>query len=128
MPRRKDEGMFIFDMWIWVPTSRSTNRKLLQFCTAEISLHCEELVCQCPDPADRQVAGCKDIMSHDEDIFTLNVDGEALEEEIECELEDETVQDAERLRTVSSVAILAQAILAQASCCLCSTSLGLVSV
>ena len=40
-------------------------------------------------------------MSHDEDILTLNVDGEALEEEMECELEDDTVQDAERLRTSS---------------------------
>ena len=37
--------------------------------------------------------GCKDIMSHDEDIFTLNVDGEALEEEMECELEDDRIQE-----------------------------------
>ena len=41
-------------------------------------------------------------MSHDEDILTLNVDGEALEEEMECELENETVQDAERVRTISN--------------------------
>ena len=40
-------------------------------------------------------------MSYDEDILTLNVDGEALEEEMECELEDDTVQDAERVRTIS---------------------------
>ena len=40
-------------------------------------------------------------MSHDEDILTLSVDGEALEDEMECELEDETVEDAERVRTVS---------------------------
>ena len=38
-------------------------------------------------------------MSHDEDILTLNVDGEALEEEMDCELEDETGQDAERVTT-----------------------------
>ena len=30
-------------------------------------------------------------MSHDEDILTLNDGGEALEEEVECELEDESV-------------------------------------
>ena len=42
-------------------------------------------------------------MSHDEDILTLDVDGEALGEEMECELEDETVQDAERLRTISNL-------------------------
>ena len=41
-------------------------------------------------------------MSHDEDILTLNVDGEELEEEMECELEHETVQDAERVRTISN--------------------------
>ena len=40
-------------------------------------------------------------MSHDEDILTLNVDGEALEEEIECEREDETLLDAEIVRTTS---------------------------
>ena len=53
--------------------------------------------------SDKQLAGigCKDIMSHDEDVLTLNVDGEALEEEMECELEDETVQDAESVRTTS---------------------------
>ena len=35
------------------------------------------------------------------DILTLNVGGEALEEEMECEHEDDTVQDAERVRTIS---------------------------
>ena len=44
----------------------------------------------------------KTSMSHDEDIFTLNVDGEAPEEEMECELEDDTVQDPERVRTISN--------------------------
>ena len=41
-------------------------------------------------------------MNHDEDILTLNVDGEALEEEMECELENETVQDPDRVRTISN--------------------------
>ena len=41
-------------------------------------------------------------MSHDEDILTVNVNGEALEEEMECELEDETERDAERVRTISN--------------------------
>ena len=41
-------------------------------------------------------------MSHDEDILTLDVDREALEEEMECELQDETVQDPERVRTISN--------------------------
>ena len=40
-------------------------------------------------------------MSHDEDVLVLNVDGEALEKEMECELEDETVQDAEIVRIFS---------------------------
>ena len=40
-------------------------------------------------------------MSFDEDILTLNVDGDALEGEMECELEDETVQEPERVRTIS---------------------------
>ena len=40
-------------------------------------------------------------MSHDEDILTLNVDGEALKEDMECEPEGETVQDAVRVRTIS---------------------------
>ena len=35
-------------------------------------------------------------------IRTLDVDGEALEEEMECELEDETVQNADRVRTISN--------------------------
>ena len=41
-------------------------------------------------------------MSYDEDILTLDVDGEALEEEMECEFEDETVQEPERVRTISN--------------------------
>ena len=82
------------------------NGELLRFCTAEVSLHSEELVSPCSDPADKQGAGggCKDIMSHDEDILTLNVEGEALEEEVECELEDETVQDARPSQTQDSPA------------------------
>ena len=46
--------------------------------------------------------GAKGVMSHDEDILTLNVDEKALEEEMECEREDETVQDAERVSTISN--------------------------
>ena len=36
--------------------------------------------------------GCKEIISHDDDILSRIVDGEALEEGMECEHEDETVQ------------------------------------
>ena len=80
------------------------NRKLLGCCTAEVSSHSEDLVSPCADPADKRVSpgGCEDIMSHDENIPTLNVDGEALEEEMECVLEDETVQDPGRARTISN--------------------------
>ena len=79
------------------------SRKLLRFCTAEVNLRSEDLVSPCSGPADKQVAGGgrKEIMSHDEDIFTLNVDGEALEEEMECEPKDETAPDADRVRTIS---------------------------
>ena len=68
------------------------------------SLHSEDLVSPCSDPAEKRVAGrgFRGIMSHDEHILTLNVDGESLEEEMECEQEDETVQDAEAVRTVSN--------------------------
>ena len=41
-------------------------------------------------------------MLEDGDNLTLKVDGEALEEEMECELEDETVQDTERVRSISN--------------------------
>ena len=41
-------------------------------------------------------------MSYDEDILTLDVDGDALEGGMECELEDETVQEPERVRTISN--------------------------
>ena len=43
----------------------------------------------------------REITSREESIFTLNVDGEALEEDTEWEFEDETEQDAERVRTIS---------------------------
>ena len=78
------------------------SRKLCGFCPAEVSLHSEDLGSPCADLGDEQVAGrgCKDILSHDEDIPTLNVAGEALEEEMEREIE--TVQDAERVRTISN--------------------------
>ena len=41
------------------------------------------------------------MMSRDESILTLNVVGEALEEDTGCELEDETGQDADSVRTMS---------------------------
>ena len=80
---RMDGGMFILDVWIWVPTS----------CMGELNLPSEDLVSPRSDLVVKQVAGreCKGIMSHDEDILTLNGDGEAVEEEVECELEDESV-------------------------------------
>ena len=103
MSLRKDGGMFILDMWIWVPTSRSKTESCSDFARQRYNLHSEDLGSPCSALADKQVAGggCKEIMSHDEDIPTLNVDGEAPEEEMECEPEDETVQDAERVRTIS---------------------------
>ena len=69
-----------------------------------MSLHSEDLASPCSDLADKRVAGggCKDLVSHDEDIFTLDVDGEAPEEEMECELEEETVQDPGGVRTISN--------------------------
>ena len=87
MPLRKDGGMFILDLWIWVPTSRSKTESCSDF-ARQRSLHSKDLVSPCSDPADKQVAGggCTDITSHDEDILTLNVDGEALEEEIDVSL------------------------------------------
>ena len=90
MPLRKDGGIFILDMWIWVPTSRTSSQQRPRKSMFKIW------------QTKRVVGGgCKDIMSYDEDILTLNVDAEALEEEMECELEDETVQEPERVRTIS---------------------------
>ena len=69
-----------------------------------MSLHSEDFASPCSDLAGKWVAGggSKDPVSHDEDIFTLDVDGEALQEEMECELEEETVQDPGRVRTISN--------------------------
>ena len=54
------------------------------------SLHSEDLVSPCSGTAEKRVAGrgFRGIMSHDEHILTLNVDGESLEEEMECGHED----------------------------------------
>ena len=81
------------------------NRQLLRLWTAEVNLRSEDLASPRSDLADKQVAGggCQEIMRRDEDILTLNVNGEALEEEMECEPEDETVQDAERVKTPSQI-------------------------
>ena len=51
------------------------------------SLHSEDLLSPCSDTAEKRVAvrGFRGIMSRDEHILTLNVDGESLEEEMECE-------------------------------------------
>ena len=85
MSLRKDGGMFNLDMWMWVPTSRSKTNNSSDFAHQRESSQWR-LRKSTSDPADKQVAGrgCKDIMSLDEEIPTLNVDGEALEEEMEC--------------------------------------------
>ena len=44
MPLRKDEGMFIVDMWVRVPTSRSKAESCSSFCTAEVYLLSEDLL------------------------------------------------------------------------------------
>ena len=81
-------------MWILVPTSRIKIRKAW---ILHGSFHNEDLNPR-PDPPEKHVAGERrnDIMSHDEDVVTVNVDGEALEQEME-ELED----DAERVKNIS---------------------------
>ena len=79
------------------------NGKLLRSCVTEVNLASEDLVSPRSDPAGKQVAGrgCRDVMSHDEDILILNVDGEAPEEEMKCELEDEPYRIQKRVRTIS---------------------------
>ena len=92
--RETDGDTFVLDMWILVPTIRTKNRKAW---ILHGSFHSEDLNPR-PDPPDKHVTGERrnDIMSHDEDVVTVNVDGEALEQEME-ELED----DAERVKNIS---------------------------
>ena len=63
------------------------SRRLHRFCTADVNFRSRDLVSPYSGPAGEQVdgGGCEEILSHDEDILTLNVNGEALEEEMECE-------------------------------------------
>ena len=96
-PLRKDGGMFILDVRIWVPTSRSKTESRSDVALQSYVLLSEDLVGPQVDGG-----GCKELTNHDEDILTLNVDEEALEEEMDCDLEDETVHDAERVRTISN--------------------------
>ena len=69
------------------------SRKLFECCTAE--LPSGDFVSPSSGLADEQLArrGCGEMTSRDESILTLNVVGEALEEDTGCELEDETGQD-----------------------------------
>ena len=66
------------------------SRKLLRLCTTEVTLPNEDLVSPRSDPADKQLAGNRMRRYHGlrRGILILNVDGEALDEEMECELED----------------------------------------
>ena len=65
-------------------------RKLLRFCTAGENLPSEDLVSPRSSLTDRQVEGrgCKDVMSCDEGILPMSVNGEPLEEDVECELDE----------------------------------------
>ena len=80
------------------------NGKLLIFGTAEVNPPSEDLVSPRSDLADTQLVG-RGIMSHDEDILTLNVDGERrLKKRWNARLRTKTVPDAERVRTISNPA------------------------
>ena len=78
----------------------SCRREERKACSSEVNLPKAEIVSPCSDASDKQHAGRGDETSRDEGILTLDVDGEALEEEMERELEDQVEQNAERARTI----------------------------
>ena len=68
------------------------SRKLHGFCTAEkifrvktSQVHVRTLPCK-----QKAGRGCKEMRSCDERTLTQNVDGKALEEVVDCDIEDET--------------------------------------
>ena len=100
MPCRKWRGMFILDMWLWVPTSQSESEECTDFCEAKVIRLHDGVVSPCSETEDTE-GECDKLVVDDVDIFTLNVDGGALGEEMECELEHQAEQDADRLRSIS---------------------------
>ena len=72
------------------------SRKLLGFYAAEVSLPSEDLVSPRSGLADKEPARrrCNETVICDESSATLNADGEALEEEMECELRSEYIVKA----------------------------------
>ena len=73
-------------------------RRLLGFCTAEVKLLRVDFVRSPSGGADEQFAG----RGRDgRGVLTLDVDGEALEEDTTSEIEDEMEPDAERARAIS---------------------------
>ena len=88
--------MFILDV-VKDSDEPIVNRKVFRFCEAEVNRLHDAFVCPCSEAEDTE-GECDD----DDDILTLDVDGEALGEEMECELENQAEQDADRVRTISS--------------------------
>ena len=104
MSLRKDGGMFILVHVDLGADESLETRKLVRFCTAEINLNSEDFVSPCSDPADKQVAGEEMQRNHEPRRGHAHSERgrRGTEEEMDCEVEDETVQDAERVRTISN--------------------------
>ena len=69
--------------------------RVFGFCEAEVSRSTDAV--ESPRSAAKDTEEEGDTLADDDnDILTLNVDGEALGEEMECDVEDQTEQDADR--------------------------------
>ena len=97
MPLRKNRGMFIFDMWMWIPTIQSKIGECSDFVRQEYIDSTIPPQVQFKNQRTQKESAS----SWDNDILTLNVDCGALGEEMESEAEDQAEQDADKVRTIS---------------------------
>ena len=95
---RKDGGMFIVEMWLLVPTSRSNTKSCSGFAQQRSIFRLRTSAFR----SRRHASHRRRIQKKHHELRQghLDVDGEALEEEMDCELEDEAL-DIKRVRTVS---------------------------
>ena len=74
--------------------------RVIGFCEAEISRHRDALVSPRSAAKDTEEE-CDSLADNDEDILTLNVDEDAVGDEMVCDVEGQTEQYAARVRTIS---------------------------
>ena len=62
--------MFILDMWLWIPTGRSKDRRVFGFCAAEVS--CSSAVLVSPRLEEDTRAETWKMVDDESDILVLN--------------------------------------------------------